>query len=489
MKRAAALFIILFLLVPHVPVLADKPIYARLTVPFFCLSEIPADMDMIEAELNRITREKIGAEVDLVPLLSLIRSNPDARRQAELNLLEREGISFDLLVDELLDYSGEAIPLDELLNAYGQDIITVVGEDRLNDYRIDGVLYALPSVSDYVTSQGISMRKDILEKYGIDVSQVRSAADLWPVFETVHENEPAMGVVCGYYTKSAVLSFQANAEVICDTVFSLSETDPGTLVCYYATDSFREQAELVHAWYEEGFVAFGMSFQNINASSLVRAGELFSLITVYKPGIEQEVSNSCGMEMVTIPLMEPVVSNYSYSLRHWGISRSCVNPGKAMQFLNLLYSDSEVVNLLSYGLEGVHYVFRDDGTIGYPQGTTAQTVGFANSMPWLLPNQSISYVWERYDADLWEQLEAYNRSAQHSPLVGFIFDDTLVAAENAALMDIKNQYVYGLTSGQLDPDIYLPQMLAEMEATGLERVLAEAQRQYDQWRTAREELS
>ena len=35
MKRAAALFIILFLLVPHVPVLAAKPIYARLTVPFF----------------------------------------------------------------------------------------------------------------------------------------------------------------------------------------------------------------------------------------------------------------------------------------------------------------------------------------------------------------------------------------------------------------------------------------------------------------------
>lgn len=52
----------------------------------------------------------------------------------------------------------------------------MVGEDRLNDYRIDGVLYALPSVSDYVTSQGISMRKDILEKHGIDVSQVRSAA-------------------------------------------------------------------------------------------------------------------------------------------------------------------------------------------------------------------------------------------------------------------------------------------------------------------------
>lgn len=488
MKRATAVLLLLFLAAPLSPALADDPIYARLTVPFFCQSEIPADMDMIEAELNRITREKIGAEIELVPLLSLTSNNPDARRQAELNLLEREGTSFDLLTDDLPDYAKKAIPLDELLDAYGQGIIATVGAERLDDYRVDGVLYTLPSVSDYVASQGISMRKDILEKYNIDVSQVQSAADLWPIFETVQQNEPELGVVCGYYTQNAVLSFEMNAELIRGTVFSLSDTEAGTLVCYYATDAFRELAELTRAWYEAGFLYFGMSLQNIEASSLVRAGELFSYISAYKPGIEQEVSSNCGMEMVTVPLMEPVVSNYSSSLRHLGISQSCTNPGKAMQFLNLLYCDNETVNLLSYGLEGIHYVLHEDGTIGYPEGRDAQDIGFTNSMPWLLPNQMISYVWEDYDVDLWEQLDAYNRSASISPLVGFSFDDASVAAENAALMAIREQYFYGLASGRLDPDVYLPQMLEEMEAAGLERVLAEAQRQYDEWRAAREEL-
>lgn len=488
MKRAAAIFLLLVLAAPFAPAQADDPIYARLTMPFFCQSEIPADMELVEAELNRITREKIGAEIILVPLLSLTSNNPDARRQAELNLLEREGTSFDILVDDLPDYAEKAVPLDALLESYGQDIVAIVGEERLEQYRAGGALYTLPSVSDYVASEGISMRRDILEKYDIDVSAVRSAADLWPVFEAVRENEPEMGVVCGYYTQNAVLSFEINATLIRDTVFSLDDAGGDVLTCYYATDAFRAQVELARAWYEAGFLYSGMSLQNIDAASLVRAGELFSYITTWKPGIEQEVRSNCGMEMVTVPLMEPVVSNYSSSQRHYGISRDCANPGKAMQFLNLLYSDSEVVNLLSYGVEGVHYVLRDDGTIGYPEGVDAQSVGFSNSMPWLLPNQLISYVWEGYDADTWEQLDAFNRAARVSPLVGFEFDDTAVAAENAALLAVRDRYFYGLASGQLDPDVYLPEMLAEMEAAGLERVLAEARRQYGQWLAAREEL-
>ena len=39
----------------------------------------------------------------------------------------------------------------------------------------------------------------------------------------------------------------------------------------------------------------------------------------------------------------------------------------------------------------------------------------------------------------------------------------------------------------LDPETYLPRMLAEMEAAGLEDVLAEAQEQYDRWRIAKKE--
>lgn len=357
----------------------------------------------------------------------------------------------------------------------------------MRELRGSGPLYSLPSVSDYVASEGISMRKDIVEKYGIDLSGIRSAQDLAPVFAAVRQYEPQMGLVCGYYTQSAVLSFQVNAQRVRDSVFCLDEA--GQVVNYFATADFRELVELTRSWYLSGYLYQGMSLQNTEASALVRSGELFSYITAYKPGIEREVSINCGMEMVTLPLMETVVSNRSASMRYWGITQKCKNPGKAMQFLNLLYCDSEVVNLLAYGIEGIHYVHNEDGTIGYPQGVTAQTVGYVNSMPWLLPNQLISLVWEGYDANLWQQLDQYNRSARLTGLAGFYFDDSAVAEEHEALNRAVDTYYYGLTSGQLDPAVYLPLLLEAMEGAGLQAVLEEAQRQYSQWLAAREEAA
>ena len=489
MKRTFACLLLLALSLSPAcaQVFLSEPIYARLTLPFFCASEIPRDMGLVEEALNCLTREKIGAEVRLVPLLALSDSAPDARREAELYMLEREGVSFDIFCDALPGYESLAIPLDSLLEGYGQGILEVVDAGRLELYRRDGVLYSLPSVSDYVVSQGISMRKDIVEAHGIDLSGIHSVEDLDGLFALVHAYEPEMGVVCGSNTTEAVLGYTAEAMLLPGTVFCLSDTGTGTLVNYYATDAFAEQALRTRAWYEAGYIGLGTSLQGTDAASLVRAGELFSFFTACGPDVGQEASRSCGTEMVTIPLAGAVASARSSTMRHWGITGACANPGKAMQLLNLLYTDSEVVNLLLYGIEGLHYAVREDGTIGYPGGVTAQDVGFVNSMPWLMPNRYIAYVWEWQPLDLWEQLRAFNESAEVSELVGFVFDDSAVAIQNAALCAIAQEYYYGLTSGRLDPETYLPRMLAEMEAAGLEDVLAEAQEQYDRWRIAKKE--
>lgn len=489
MKRTFVCFLLLVL--SFSPACAQTylsdPIYARLTLPFFCISEIPRDMDLIEEALNRMTRAKIGAEVRLVPLLALSDGAPDARREAELYMLEREGVSFDLFCDALPDFESLAIPLDDLLRDYGKDILDVLDAERLDAYRQDGVLFSLPSVSDYVISQGIAMRKDIVETYDLDLSGIHSIEDLDALFATVHACEPEIGVVCGSNTTEAVLRYTADAMLLPETVFCLSDTEEHTLTNYYATGVFAELVSRTRSWHDAGYIAHGASLQNTDAASLVRAGELFSFITSCEPGTEQELSRSCGMEMTVIPLQDGVVSAQSSTMRQWGITRNCANPGKAMQFLNLLYTDSEVVNLLLYGIEGIHYVEREDGTIGYPEGVTSLDVGFANNMPWILPNQYIARVWEGQPLDLWEQLKTFNETAEVTELVGFVFDDAEVAAENAELRAIVDECSFGLTTGRLDPEIYLPLMLSEMEDAGLEVVLAEAQEQYDRWRIAKEE--
>jgi putative aldouronate transport system substrate-binding protein len=150
-----------------------------------------------------------------------------------------------------------------------------------------------------------------------------------------------------------------------------------------------------------------------------------------------------------------------------------------MQFLNLLYTDSDLVNLLIYGIEGEHYVRLPDGTIGYPDGMDAETAGYRNTVPWVLPNQLLSYVWHGNDPDVWKKTEVFNKTARVSKVIGFTFDPGPVQQENDALNGIVSNYSYGLETGQLDPDVYLTKMLKEMEEAGVERVIAEAQRQYD----------
>ncbi|MDO4546803.1 MAG: ABC transporter substrate-binding protein [Clostridia bacterium] len=487
MKRLASVYLIVItlLICGQCRAYDNDPIYTRLTVPLLFSTEISPDVEMINEAVNVITREKIGAEIELIPVLYFSGANADPRRQAELELLYKEGIQFDLVNDAIPE--AELIRLDELIDEYGQGILQAFGNGRLDYYReSDGSLYTLPSVFDYISSQGIAMRKDILDKYGIDATSIRDLSDLDALFESLAELEPDMALVCAYGTGTAFYNRGTRAQLVKGTLFCQSDYDPGLLVNYYATDEFKQIVSYTRKWYLAGYMPANMAIQNVSAASLVKTGKLFCFSSPAKPGIEYELSLSCGTEMVVVELMEPVISPTSVDLRYWGITQSCQNPGKAMKFMNLLYTDAELINLLMYGIEGEHYEIQPDGTIDYPDGVTGDTVGYVNAMPWLIPNMKPSYVWSGNDPDLWEKTESYCESAKISDLLGFTFDDSAVSQEHARLNSIVSEYYYGLASGLLDPDIYLVQMLERMENAGLALVQAEIQSQFTEWLASKE---
>ena len=85
----------------------------------------------------------------------------------------------------------------------------------------------------------------------------------------------------------------------------------------------------------------------------------------------------------------------------WTIPENSAYPEKAMQFLNLLYSDPDIINLLAYGIEGEDYVVHDDGRISYPDGVDATNVGYScANMLWSFGYEFNAHVWETNDADV-----------------------------------------------------------------------------------------
>ena len=154
-----------------------------------------------------------------------------------------------------------------------------------------------------------------------------------------------------------------------------------------------------------------------------------------------------------------------------------------MQLLNLLYTDPEIMNLLSYGVEGVHYVKTEDGHITFPEGkTTNPFIGEA----WRMPNQFITYVWEGNPLTLWEDMRRFNEESLHDCDYGFNFDISSVFSVYMDLQEIYGRYRRILENGFADPQEGLAEMNRELDAHFIDEVIAEKQRQYDEWKKEKE---
>ena len=68
-----------------------------------------------------------------------------------------------------------------------------------------------------------------------------------------------------------------------------------------------------------------------------------------------------------------------------GIASSCKNPEAAMDFINLIYTDSDVANLINYGIEGIDYV-KVEGT---------ENVITTTPTSYLMPSNRLCYRFQK----------------------------------------------------------------------------------------------
>lgn len=68
-------------------------------------------------------------------------------------------------------------------------------------------------------------------------------------------------------------------------------------------------------------------------------------------------------------------------------------------------------------------------------------------------------------------------SAEALPYGGFIFDNSPVSTEGAALANVYAEYAFNLMSGAVNPDTVLPEFLSKMESAGIDAFVAEANSQ------------
>jgi len=158
------------------------------------------------------------------------------------------------------------------------------------------------------------------------------------------------------------------------------------------------------------------------------------------------------------------------------ISSTSEDPERAMMFINLLHTDKELNNLLNFGIEGVHYT--RNGEIISP---TDKTADYSPGSAWMFGNQFLNYVWDSEDPEKWNKFREFNQNAHVSPGLGFVFNSDPVKSEVGALANVIEQYQRALETGSVDPDKVLPEYLNALRAAGLDKVVQEKQRQFDEF--------
>ena len=452
---------------------------------FMTLGMNHPDILKVQDAVNEITLKEINTKVKLIPMSIFEREN-------QVQLMIFTGEKLDLMMSTFNSgiggyvNQGQLLPLDDLLAQYGSGIEEALGLIIAGGYY-DGNLYAIPTAAKSGVEAGLIMRKDIADKYGFTNTNA-TYQELDDLFAKVKAGEGdnfymfSIGGsnlttydVFGIYDK---LGASEAAGVLMD-----GGRRDTTIVNLYATPEYKEHCQWMRKWYEAGYISKDVVTYAGNNNDLMQSGNYLCWPTFIEVDQVPSAALINGFDMIGVSLGGLTATTDLYQTAMWTIPVTCKDPITTFKLLNLMYTNKELCNLLSFGIEGEHYVKTDDpGIIRYPDGIDANNVGYFAFM--FYGNNATRHYMEPMDSGIFSELADFNASitdAVASRALGYTYNAKDMQTEFAAVNSVIAQYRASLESGAVDPDEVLPQFLSALQSSGIDKLIADNQQQLDNW--------
>ncbi|MBM7565925.1 ABC transporter substrate-binding protein [Paenibacillus sacheonensis] len=443
-----------------------------------------ADIASVEEAMNKILKEKINATIHLK---AIDWGNYDQKMQ----LVNASGERYDLAFTSSWANNyytnvnkGAFIALDDLLPKYAPNIMKTIPDLGWNAVKVKGSIYAVPNYQIWASTNGIAIQKDVAAKYGFDIASVKKFTDIEPLLASVKANEPGLvpfendkGGRFGSF--NVAYGFDSIAGSI-PGIVGLQDTSLKVLN-QFETTAYKEYLATMRDWFQKGYVRKDAATLSDTSGDRKAGKPVVVTEGNVKPGGEVEMTGALGgKQVVDVKLSEPYLLTSSIISTMTGVSKTSKNPERAVMFLDLLFSDKELFNILAHGIEGKHYTKVDENTVD-----VIKEGGYDPNTDWEFGNQFNGFYRKGQEPGIWDETIKINETAKASPLLGFSFDPTPVKTEIAQLSTVTSQYVPLLDTGAVDPDKMLPEFVAKLKTAGVDRVIAEEQKQIDAWKASK----
>lgn len=459
---------------------------SHIIVTYLTLGSTPKDLKMVQDALNARTVPEIGVEVEFKDVSAY---DAMALFPQWLATGERIDLMFPLL-QPISSYVSQGLidPLEDLIkeNAPYIQKLTDEGEQFATNNTIDGHIYAIAQRPQLTGSSGGFVLYDPYYGEIKDAGMLKDGDDPLYTMEDIdailaklkelHPEAYPIAMQNKTLNYSQCLNYDMPIERL-GTDYPLGvvmSTDSTVVVNLYESEEYRAYLDWLRKWNEAGYISPDATTTDNSVEAQIGAGAACGYFMSSAPSMNSSIRRA-------LRTSDYVVGTQPFG--GWVIPYTAKEPEAAMRFMNLMYEDVTIANLVQWGIEGTHYqvVDAENGIIGFADGVTAETSGYYNTLG-LYGDMSQTYVWdpEVKRADY----EAYTEKCKKNPYkcCGFHYMPTEdKQAKLAAIQSVSTQYLPSLESGSVDVDEYLPKMIEAFRAAGLDDIIADEQAQLDEF--------
>ncbi|GIP55491.1 extracellular solute-binding protein [Paenibacillus vini] len=445
---------------------------------------------------EKLAADGVGVEVEKIYIPS------DAWDQ-KLNLMLSTGEDFDLfhIMQDRTPFSsyynrGALADITEAIDKYGANLKKYIPDDIFDGAKIDGKYYAVPSYWVEMASEGeFNIRRDVLRQNNLE--EPKTPAELISAWEVVMKNwkgsnKPYYSTRADFdpvslHTSILHRTYDTFPFTVKDKFFYVNQN--GEVKSWIETEEFKKDAAFMREMYTKGITnpdILVMKQEQVKAQ--LDSGEWFvNFGTGGNLGSLQKNNPEAKVDDIGVVWFNPE-KEYLRPLTFKNGNAVPVNskhPEAAVKFMDWMLASQENYDLVQYGIEGKHYT--KDGDKGFKaindpnnnnkpgyKGSDSQN-GNVNLMRFDLENSI---------PDNNKVLFEPNLNAVNSVAANFVFDPTDVRAEYTNIMSEAAASITPIYMGVQDYDKVFPTALEKMKKAGLDKVVAEYQRQFQEYQAS-----
>ncbi len=438
-----------------------------------------AQVQKVQDAINDYIKDKINVQITLTDIGSgeyVDKVNP-ALNSGEINLLWTASWEGTIGTNDLVPQNA-VYDLTDLLP--GTPLYASMDEGQWEASKYNGKNYFVPVYKDNVEGYDFMFRQELIDKFGWDITAVKELKDLEPMLEDAKSE----GLKYPFLTQKTAMFYRWYIDnydfFTADASSNFFAVDKKTneVIDTIQTEDYKNFCTLMGDWADKGYISED-DYTKVTTDTTTQTQD-WGISWWTDIPVNDEADARYGQDVT----MQKATDRWAHSTSALG-SCYCVTANStpeqakaAVDFLGLLYTDSKLADLYTFGIEGEDFTYDENGQID-------QTSDKYNHSMWESASATIVTPLGNEPANKADLYKDFNGGANTSPAAGFRFDKTPVEAQYTACLNEFEKYGFPLENGGIPADKVestIADYQAALDAAGYQDVLAEFTNQYNNWK-------